>query len=532
MTKTNVTGDEALVWGTLKNKAGYIGGHTKIFSQLAKELPQNIFPRIHPGCAGNICIEMAIGASYANIRSVLYFKNSEFCQCLYSLHLASLHEINAGIVVIVQDDPGAWNSQTEQDLRAIAALHYFPLFEPSSPQEGYDMIAEAFRISETFRLPVVIRITTSYILMTSNIDVRESIIKVDHTEIIEKKWLSNPNVALKNRSKLIAKSDKIESVLNKSRFNQIIGYGSNHIIVSGQVFTKLSEVIGSSLEKEFTILKIGFLFPPPINKIKCILEDATKVLVLEETDSYFETIVKETAQSNNLSIPVWGRKTGHVPKSGELFKWQIEDILTKFKPGFTSAGFFFPYQEKKDRIDEAKLCFGCSYHSIFSDLMDACDTYPTGKEPIFIGDPGCPARLADPPYEMVKIVNSPGSAIGIATGIARFLKDRRVVAVTDDVSFFLGGLNSLLEAGFIHGNIVVMILDTSYVRKEKKNLEQDFAHEILPETFIEELVLSCHINFHKVIEESQFAEIKSVFRRAIDNNGLSVIVIKNVCSLI
>lgn len=532
MIKKNVTGDEALVWGALKNSTGYIAGHTAIFSHPAMELIQNNSIRIHTCLDGKICIEQAIGASFVKIRSVLYLKNPEFYQCLYSLHLASLHEIHAGIIVIVQDDPGAWNSQTEQDVRSMAMAQYLPIFEPAHPQEGYDLIAEAYRVSETFCLPVVIRITTSYVLMKSNIDVQESLLHVDNAETNEKKWLSNSSVAVENRNKLIEKSGKIEFVLNKSRFNQVVGSGASYVIVSGQVFSKLSEVIGSNMEKEFTILKISCLFPPPITKIKNILEDAEKVLVLEETESYIETVVRETAQNNSLSLPIWGRETGHVLKSGELFKWQIEDILTKFKPGFTSAGFFFPYQEKKSREEEATLCFGCSYYSIFSDLKDVCDTYPKGEGPVFIGDPGCPSRLAEPPYEMVQIVNSPGSAIGIACGIALFEKDRRVVAVTDDVSFFQSGLNSLIEAGFNFANIVVLILDTSYVRIEKAGKRGGSEHEVLADISIEELILSCHVNYHKVIEESQFPMIKSVFRRAIENRGLSVIVIKNVCSLI
>ena len=532
MTKTNVTGDEALVWGALKNKTSYIAGHTGIFSQLAAELPQSVPLRIHHCLDGKVCLEQAIGASYANHRSVLYLKSPEFSQSLFSLHLASLHEIYAGIIVIVQDDPGAWHEQTEQDSRSNIATLHLPLFEPSSPQEGYDMIAEAFRISETFLLPVVIRITTSYVIMKSNIEIRDSLLQIDKAEISEKKWLSRPNVAVGNQEALLKKVEKIESVLEKTPFNQVIGTGSTQIIVSGQVYAKLSEVIGNRIEKEYNILKIGALYPPPIHKIKNILEDAEKVLVLEETDSYIENVVRETAQSNNLWIPVWGRKTGHVPKSGELFKWQIEDIMMKFKPGFTSAGFFFPYQEKKDLIDAAKLCFGCPYYSIFNDIKEVCESFPDGEEPIFIGDPGCPARLAEPPYEMIKIVNSPGSAIGIASGVARFQDDRRIVAVTDDVSFFHGGLNNLLEAGFNFADIVVLILDTSYVRKEKAGMTEDPEQQVMTDISIEELILSCHVNFHKVIDEPQFSEIKSVFKRAIDNSGLSVIVIKNICSLI
>ncbi|MBD3289922.1 hypothetical protein GF337_14035 [candidate division KSB1 bacterium] len=531
MKKENITGEEALVWGALKNKTGYIAGHTGIFTHLSQEASESGYPHIHPCYDGKMCIDQAIGASYANTRSLLYLKNAEFSQCIYPLHLAALHEIYAGIIIIVRDDPGAWNSPTEQDSRSMTAAQHIPILEPSSPQEGFDIIAEAYRISETYHLPVVIRITTSYVVMKTNIEIRDKVLEIGNDKPNER-WITKPAVAVEHRDKLMEKLTRIESVIDKTQFNTIIGTGANRIIVSGQIFSKLVEVIGSDVEKKCAILKISALFPPPVHKIKQSLEKASKVLVLEENDSFIENIVKEVAQSNNISIPVWGRHTGHVPKSGELFKWQIEDILSKFIPGFQSAGFFFPYQEKKVRTNEEKLCFGCPYYSIFNEIKEICDSFPVDAQPIFIGDPGCPSRLGDQPYDMVKIVSSTGSAIGIASGIGRFEKDRRVIAVTDDVSFFQGGFSSLIEAGYQHANIVVLILDTSYVQKEKERMNNNFGHGPIPLISIEELILSAQINYHRVIEQTQFSKVKTVFKRAVENSGLSVVVIKNVCSLI
>jgi len=53
-----------------------------------------------------------------------------------------------------------FSSQTEQDTRHFAAFSKLPCFDPSSVQEAYDMIQEAFAYSEQYHTPVLFRPTT------------------------------------------------------------------------------------------------------------------------------------------------------------------------------------------------------------------------------------------------------------------------------------------------------------------------------------------------------------------------------------
>ncbi len=51
-----------------------------------------------------------------------------------------------GMVVVVADDPGPISSQTEQDTRRFGQFSKLPVFDPSSPEEAYEMIKDALNI--------------------------------------------------------------------------------------------------------------------------------------------------------------------------------------------------------------------------------------------------------------------------------------------------------------------------------------------------------------------------------------------------
>lgn len=57
------------------------------------------------------------------------------------------------------DDPGPISSQTEQDTRHFSRFSKLPCFDPSSAQEAYEMIQEAFEYSEEYGTPVFLRPT-------------------------------------------------------------------------------------------------------------------------------------------------------------------------------------------------------------------------------------------------------------------------------------------------------------------------------------------------------------------------------------
>ena len=76
------------------------------------------------------------------------------------LFTASYTGVNGGLVIFVADDPGMHSSQNEQDTRIIARGAKVPVIEPSDSEECNNFTKEAFKISEEFDAPVIVRLTT------------------------------------------------------------------------------------------------------------------------------------------------------------------------------------------------------------------------------------------------------------------------------------------------------------------------------------------------------------------------------------
>lgn len=68
--------------------------------------------------------------------------------------------VKGGLVLVVADDHGPISSQTEQDSRDFARFARIPVFDPSTPEEACEMVADAFACSERYSTPVILRPTT------------------------------------------------------------------------------------------------------------------------------------------------------------------------------------------------------------------------------------------------------------------------------------------------------------------------------------------------------------------------------------
>lgn len=87
--------------------------------------------------------------------------------------------MNAGFLLVIADDPGMHSSQNEQDSRYYARMAKVPLLEPADSQEAYEMVAEAFTLSERYDTPVMLRIETRISHSRTVVEHREERMEVD-----------------------------------------------------------------------------------------------------------------------------------------------------------------------------------------------------------------------------------------------------------------------------------------------------------------------------------------------------------------
>ncbi len=94
------------------------------------------------------------------VRSLVTMKHVGLNVAADPLMTLAFTGVNAGLVIVVVDDPGMHSSQNEQDSRHWGKFGLMPILEPSDSQEAKDFVRLGFEISERFDVPVILRLVT------------------------------------------------------------------------------------------------------------------------------------------------------------------------------------------------------------------------------------------------------------------------------------------------------------------------------------------------------------------------------------
>ena len=118
-------------------------------------------------------MEAALGMSYAGKRAMVAMKHVGLNVAADGFINSAITGVNGGLIVVSADDPSMHSSQNEQDSRFYGKFAFVPCFEPSNQQEAYDMVFDAFEVSEKYKLPVLFRITTRLAHSRASIQLKE-----------------------------------------------------------------------------------------------------------------------------------------------------------------------------------------------------------------------------------------------------------------------------------------------------------------------------------------------------------------------
>lgn len=414
-----------------------------------------------------IAAEMALGGSLAGLRSLLCVKSVGLNIALDPLMTFNLSGCNAGLVLLVGDDPGAWGSQNEQDSRLLALAAELPLLEPASVADAYLAMVQAFRLSEQTGLPVIVRVTRALVLA------RESVSSLEIPYDLQgrappgfqrefMRWVVLPINTIQYHRRLHERLADVQARFEGSTLNHVQGEGAFGVIAAGFAYQKLIELLGGILPAGLRLLCLATVHPLPAGQITAFLRQVRAALVLEETAPLVERAVKSLAQESGLLLPVYGRGTGHVPGVGELFAPHIAAALNELQP---HLGLPLRGETSRPLPSREALCEGCPYIPTFDALTQVMDQEGGRDHYIVVGDPGCIARSQLPPYELLDVKISLGSSISIAAGIAIGVAStqgpaaRHIVALCGDSSFLHSGFSGLVDAVRVGVPMLVVILD-------------------------------------------------------------------------
>ena len=295
--KIILLGNEAIVRGALESGVQFVSTYP---GTPASEIG-NTFFRIAPKTGvyfefstnEKVALEAGIGASFSGLKTLVAMKNFGLNVAADALLPFVYTGTKGPTVIVVADDPSCHSSaQSEENSRAFAYLAHLPVLEPADPQECKDFIQLAFKISERYKIPVIVRTTTrvSHQKMPVKLGQMPKIRKFTGRFIKDTyRFVTMPPRVLEMKKELLEKIESIRLFSEKSKINGGLSSANSKlgIVTSGISYLYVREAL-QELSLNLPVLKLGFFYPLPEKRIKFFIKNLKKVLIVEELEPYLE----------------------------------------------------------------------------------------------------------------------------------------------------------------------------------------------------------------------------------------------------
>jgi len=493
-----------------------------------------------------VAAEMAFGASLGGRRSLLCVKSVGLNIALDPLMAINLTGCKAGFVILLGDDPGGWGSQNEQDSRTLGLAAELPLLEPTSVSEAQNAVKEAFDLSETFRLPVLVRVTRALILAEELLDVPGKLAPATFPGRNGgfERHVVLPVDVVPFHERLLDRLEKIRQRFEVSPFINEEGNGPVGILAAGSAYLKLQECLSDDFSHHIRVLRLGLIFPFPRERVTAFLKGVRSVLILEENAPLVERTVRAVAQQAGVPLTVFGRETKHVSRAGELFP---QNILPALRSLFPDLPLIEREKQSRPLPSRNPFCEGCPYVPVFAALMELTARIGGREKVIVVGDPGCMVRGQLPPFDLLDVKTSLGSSVAIAAGIAKTLPFKRtphgragegtqvekVVALSGDSGFLHSGLNGLLDAARLDINLLIIILDNGTTAlsggQPHSGCPEDARGQSRKKVDLGRLVREAGAGMVRVVETDDTGNIQEAIDKGMAHKGVSVVITRGPC---
>lgn len=454
MSKLVLLGDEAVAQGALdaglSGVYAYPGTPSTEITEYIQRSGQARQRNVHADWSVNekTALEAALGMSYAGKRSMACMKHVGLNVAADPFMNAALTGVSGGLLVVAADDPSMHSSQNEQDSRFYGKFAMIPVLEPSSQQEAYDLTRYGFGLSEKFRLPVMIRVTTR--LAHSRSAVIRSAAREENSMALPanlRQFILLPALARKKFKLLLSTFEELEEEGKSSGLNRLEkGTGKKRgVIACGLAYNYYREV-AEMHRLDDPVLKIS-QYPVHPELLRNFVNAVEEVFVLEEGYPLVEESLRGVLESRYV---IRGRMDGALPRDGELNPSLVEKAL-----GVREGQPVTVPEIVKDR--PPALCNGCGHIDMFKALNEAIADYGPGR---VFSDIGCYTLGALPPYNAINSCVDMGASVTMAKGAA----DAGMfpsVAVIGDSTFTHSGMTGLLDAVLEASPVTVIISDNS-----------------------------------------------------------------------
>jgi len=513
MDKKLLSGDEAVALAALDAGVALGTGYPGTPSTEILEALDRLGGRAQWAPNEKVALEVGLGAAYAGARVLVTMKHVGVNVAADPLFTATYTGVSGALVLVSADDPGMASSQNEQDNRRYGVAAGLPVVEPSDSQEAYDFLQAAMAMSERWKLPVMLRMTTRVCHSRTLVERRTGFpaAKPPFFERDISGRVMVPGYARPAHVKLRQKLAGIQAANETSALNVWKrGDPKLGIVTSGIAWQHVQEAAPAA-----SALRLGTVYPLPLDTIRAFRKSVERCIVVEEGDPFF------VEQLRAAGIEVEGKPEMY--RFGELSVERVRRIL---------AGDVSP-EPVPPKATPPRLCDACPYHPVY-DTLRRLDC-------IVAGDIGCYTLGVMEPYRAMDTCVAMGASMGVGLGLRHVLPEaqaRRVVSIIGDSTFVHSGVNGLIEMVYNPpptGHVVI-VLDNGTTamtgQQEHPGTGRLLSHDATGKFSIEGFARGCGVKqVHVVDPVADPGGFEALLRERLAGSELALIVARKPCVL-
>ena len=539
MHKEFLMGNAAIALGAVASGVNVVAGYpgtpsTEVLETIAKHRPDDVY--VEWSVNEKAAMELAAGASYSGARTLVTMKQVGLNVASDPLMSLEYIGVKGGMVILVADDPGPISSQTEQDTRHFAAFSKLPCFDPSSAQEAYEMIQEAYEYSEKYNTPVFLRPTTRVCHGYASVSVKDPEEYTVHTPEgfvkDSKRWVIFPRLSYQNHQKIEARNVELADIFSSYKKNKIYPAcdtfaDSRKGIVSGGIsFTYAMETLTETGMVRH--LKISTPHPFPEKLAAQFLDGLDEVLCLEELDPVIERELTYICGKYHLPVKILGKLTHDTANAGENTRDSVSTYIRTF--------LGLPLKKQSELSDVPPLpvrppvlCAGCPHRASFYAVKKAMQ----GRKTIFCGDIGCYTLGNAMPLDMVDTCLCMGAGLNIAQGVEKIEPDTTCFAFVGDSTFFASAITGVVNAVYNQANMTLVVLDNSTTamtgHQPHPGTGRTVMGEIVQKINIEQVLRGIGVQDVETVNPLDHEAAVSCVKELADKPGVKAIIFKSPC---
>lgn len=535
-------GNQAIALGALAAGVRLVAGYpgtpsTEVLETVAKNRQENTY--VEWSVNEKSAMEVGAGAAYTGARTMVTMKQVGLNVAADPLMSLEYIGVKGGMVILVADDPGPISSQTEQDTRHFARFSKLPCFDPSTVQEAYDMVQEAFEYSEKYGTPVFFRSTTRVSHGYASIQVKD----VEEYKNVEpegfmkdtKRWVIFPKLSYQAHINIEARNEELTKVFSQYKRNLLIPAEEGckelkkGIATGGFSYTYVTEAMADL--GQLRELKVSTPHPFPEQLAVEFLTGLEEVLCIEELDPVIERELIYIAGKYHLPVKILGKLSHHVKNSGENTRDSVLTDIAAFMgrqlPEQGENGQAVPVPELPVR--PPVLCAGCPHRASFYAVKKAMQ----GRKTIFCGDIGCYTMGNAMPLDMVDTCLCMGAGLGIAQGVGHIEPDTSCFAFVGDSTFFAAAIPGVVNAVYNQAEMTLVVLDNSTTAMTGHQPHPGTGHtmmgEVVAKVNIEAVLQGIGVTAVETVNPLDLDKSIEVVRKMADLPGVKAIIFKYPC---